>query len=33
MQDRLNFVSKLEGMDKLPDEALKAIESLIKEIK
>ena len=33
MQDRLNFVSSLEGMDKLPKEALQAIEKLLDEIK
>ena len=33
MQDRLDFVSKLEGMDRLPQEAIEAIENLIKEIK
>ena len=33
MQDRLNFVSNLEGMDKLPEEAIEAIKSLIDEMK
>lgn len=33
MQDRLNFVSKLEGMEKLPQEALDSIKSLLDEIK
>ena len=33
MQDRLEFVSKLEGMDKLPEEAINAIKNLINEIK
>ena len=33
MQDRFDFVSKLEGMDKLPEEALDAIKSVLEEIK
>lgn len=33
MQDRLDFVSKLEGMDKLPEEALEAIRKTLDEIK
>ena len=33
MEDRLAFVTGLEGMDKLPEEAVKAIKNLIKEIK
>ena len=33
MQDRFDFVSKLEGMDKLPEEALEAIKSVLEEIK
>ena len=33
MQDRLDFVSKLEGMDKLPEEALDAIKKTLSEIK
>ena len=33
MQDRLDFVSKLEGMDKLPKEALEAIKKTLNEIK
>jgi len=33
MQDRLDFVSKLEGLDKLPDEAIDAIKKILNEIK
>jgi len=33
MQDRLDFVSKLEGMDKLPTDAIDAIKKMINEIK
>ena len=33
MQDRLDFVSKLEGLDKLPEEALEAIKKTLDEIK
>lgn len=33
MQDRLDFVSKLEGLDALPEEALNAIKETINEIK
>lgn len=33
MEDRLNFVTSLEGMDKLPKEAIDAIKKVIKEIK
>ena len=32
MEDRLNFVSKLEGNDKLPEEALEAIKRALNEI-
>ncbi len=33
LKDRLEFVSKLEGLDKLPDEAIEAIKNIIEEIK
>ena len=33
MKDRLDFVSKLEGMDKLPKEAINAIKSVLNEMK
>lgn len=33
MKDRYDFVSKLEGLDKLPDEALNALINTINEIK
>ena len=33
MQDRLDFVSKLDNLDKLPEEALNAIKETINEIK
>ena len=33
MQDRFEFVSKLEGMDKLPEEALEVIKKVLEEIK
>ena len=33
MQDRLDFVSKLEGMEALPEEALNAIKKTLQEIK
>lgn len=33
MQDRLNYLTSLEGMEKLPDVAIEAIEKAIKEIK
>ena len=33
MQDRLDFVSKLEGMDELPKEAINAIKKTLDEIK